>query len=84
MKQKQTKNPSEYGSYSQYAFRASRTEIEAIQVEIEALYKKFNKGRDSKDPQGRKAVKFGDIALEALTIGIAALQKRQKWDFKGE
>ena len=72
-----------YGTYSQYAFRSSRHEIEAIQEQMNALYTKFNKGRDPKAPQGRRAVKVGDIALEALKIGIATLQKRNKWDFEG-
>ena len=79
---KKTKaDASKYGTYAQYAFRASRSEIEAIQADVNALYEKFNKGRNPKDPQGRKAVKFGDIALEALKIGIMALNKRNKWDF---
>jgi hypothetical protein len=75
-------DPAKYGSYSQYAFRASRAEIEGLQKEIDALYDKFNKGRDSKDPQGRRAENSGEIALAALKIGIVALQKRQKWEFK--
>lgn len=78
------KDPSKYPDYHQYAFRAKRAEVDAIQEEVEALYEKFNAGRDPKNPEGRRAVKAGDIALEALKIGLAALKKRSKWDFREE
>lgn len=78
------KDPSLYPAYHQYAFRATRAEVEAVQEEIESLYEKFNAGRDPKNPEGRRAVKASDIALEALKIGLSALKKRSKWDFSQE
>lgn len=81
MTRKPSKTDRSKYSYSQYAFRATEEQIEDIKVELEALYDKFNKGRDPKNPQGRKAVKLNDIALEALRIGISTLHKRSKWEF---
>lgn len=80
-KKKIQSDPSEYGKYRQLAFRVSEAQQERFQTELEALYEKFNKGRDSKNPKGRKAVKVRDIALKALDIGISALQKQTKWNF---
>lgn len=82
MATKPPKDPSKYGNYAQYAFRASRDDIDALQKDVDTLYAKFNKGRDTRAPRGRKAVKVGDIALEAIKIGIKVLQKRNKWHFK--
>ncbi len=81
MLKKPSNDPSKYPAYSQYAFRASKEEIEGLQEDMNQLYTKFNKGRDPQDPKGRRAVKLGDIALEALRIGIETLKKRSKWDF---
>ena len=84
MAKSEKKDPSKYPTYYQYAFRASKDEIEGIQADIQQLYDKFNKGRDPKAPQGKKAVKVSDIALEALKLGIVALRKRSKCDFSEE
>jgi len=78
---KQKKDPGKYPTYGQYGFRATGKEIKLIQDEIDALYLKFNKGRDPQDPKDRKAVKVSDIALKALRMGLAALKGRSKWEF---
>jgi len=76
------KTKDDNGTYKQYAFRVSKTERDELQAEVGLLYDKFNDGRDPENPKGRRAVKESDIALEALRIGLSALKKKSKWDFK--
>ncbi|OQW53815.1 MAG: hypothetical protein A4S09_06250 [Proteobacteria bacterium SG_bin7] len=81
-KSKNEHDPRKYSNY-QFAFRVKdKAVLEALQSELEALYDRFNKGRDPHEPKGIRAVKINDIALKAIRIGLRELKtmKSWKWD----
>lgn len=81
-KSKSEHDPRKY-SNNQFAFRVKDKDVlEALQGELNALYDRFNKGRNPKDPQGIRAVKINDIALKALHIGMAELKKQKSWEWE--
>ena len=70
-----------HGMYGQFSMRMAQSEKTKLNEELEALYLKFNPGRDKDDPQGRRAVKKGDILKRAISIGLNEVQKLKKWNW---
>ncbi len=70
------------GLYGQFSMRMAHTEKKKLNDDLNALYLKFNPGRDKSDPQGRRAVKKGDILKRAIRIGLNEIQKQRKWDWE--
>lgn len=70
MKKDKKKNPNDYPLF---AFRVTDTEKGRLNESIEKLVGKLNKGR-SKD---EKVLRKNDIIVEALRIGLKALEKRK-------
>ena len=83
-KSKAENDPRKYANF-QFAFRVKdKAALTTLQDELGALYEKFNKGRDPKDPQGIRAVKINDIALKAIKLGMQEIKKMKSWDFEEE
>lgn len=80
-KTKKEPDPRKYANF-QFAFRVKDEEVlKWLQDELEDLYEKFNKGRDSENPKGVRAVNKNDIALKALKLGLQEVKKMGKWKF---